>query len=62
MNDKKPFVLRLSPDLMAAVQRLSADEFRSANGQIEYILTEYLRKRGYLKQDSVPGAEEGDAD
>jgi len=62
MNDKKPFVLRLSPELMAAVQRLSADEFRSANGQIEYILTEYLRKRGYLSRDMLAAAEEGEAD
>jgi hypothetical protein len=49
MAEKKSFVLRLTPEMMEAIQRLAADEFRSANGQIEYVLAEYLRKRGYLK-------------
>lgn len=46
MAEKKSFVLRLSPELFAAVQRIADQEFRSVNGQMEMILTEYVRKRG----------------
>jgi hypothetical protein len=58
MAEKKPFVLRLSPAMMAALQRLAADEFRSVNGQIEYVLAEYLRGRGYLGDPPDPAEEE----
>ena len=48
MGEKKPFALRLSREVMDALQRLVADEYRSTNGQIEYILAAHLRRRGYL--------------
>jgi hypothetical protein len=41
---KKAFVLRISSDLMAALEVWAADEFRSVNGQIEFILSEALKK------------------
>lgn len=41
---KKAFVLRISPDLMAALERWADDEFRSMNGQIEYLLSEALKR------------------
>jgi hypothetical protein len=43
-EQKKPFVLRLNPEMMAALEKWSADEFRSLNGQIEYLLSEALKK------------------
>ena len=43
-EQKKPFVLRLSPEMMTALEKWSADEFRSLNGQIEYLLSEALKK------------------
>lgn len=44
--DKKSFALRLDPALWAEIERLSAQELRSANAQIEYLLREALAKRG----------------
>lgn len=38
VSKKKSFVLRLDPDLLAALEKWAADEFRSVNGQIEYLL------------------------
>jgi hypothetical protein len=44
MTTKKTFVLRISPEVSDALERWAADEFRSMNGQIEYILTQGLKK------------------
>lgn len=52
MADRKNFVLRINPHLWDAVQRMAAEDFRSVNGEIEFILTEYARKRGRLKLDA----------
>lgn len=38
MSDKKGFPLRLDPEIYDALQRWAASEFRSVNGQIEYLL------------------------
>jgi hypothetical protein len=43
---KKPFLLRMNPAVLAAVERLAADELRSSNSQIEILLREALAKRG----------------
>ena len=44
MSDKKPFVLRIDPGKFKALEKWADDEFRSTNGQIEYILDQALRK------------------
>jgi hypothetical protein len=44
-KDKKPFVLRLTPEMMNELEKWAADEFRSVNGQIEYVLSEAIKKR-----------------
>jgi hypothetical protein len=49
MSDKKPFVLRIDPEKFKALEKWAADEFRSTNGQIEYILDQALRKSGRWK-------------
>ena len=46
----KSFVLRLDADIMEAVEKWAADEFRSTNGQLQWIITEALRKSGRLKK------------
>lgn len=46
MGKKKAFVLRIQPEVMEAVERWSQDEFRSANGQIEWIINNALQKAG----------------
>lgn len=50
-------MLRMSPELWEAIQRLSADEFRSVNQQIEYVLNEYVKKRGYRIQSKDSDSE-----
>ena len=44
-NQKKQVPLRLSPKLYAAIAAWAEDDFRSVNGQIEYLLTECERQR-----------------
>ncbi len=43
---KKAFALRMSPEVLKAIEKWSADEFRSTNGQIEWILTKALKDAG----------------
>jgi hypothetical protein len=49
MPQKKPFVLRLDPEVLKALEKWAADEFRSTNGQLEWIITKTLRETGRLK-------------
>lgn len=46
---KKSFVIRIDPDKLGAIEKWASDEFRSTNGQIEWILDQALRKSGRLK-------------
>lgn len=43
---RKAFLLRLDPAVAAAIESLAAQELRSVNGQIEWLLREALAKRG----------------
>ncbi len=45
MSDKKSFLLRLDSELWKELNAWAAQELRSANGQIEYILRESVRQR-----------------
>ncbi len=47
---RKSFVLRIRPEDYAALERWAGDEFRSINGQMEYLLHEALRRSGRLPQ------------
>ena len=44
MAKKKPFVLRMDPEILKSIEKWAADDFRSSNGQIEWIINEALRK------------------
>jgi len=46
--ERKPFLLRISPELHAALQKWADDELRSLNGQIEYLLRSALAREGRL--------------
>ena len=46
MADRKPFLLRLDPELLEALQRWAADDLRSLNGQIEFLLRRALDQAG----------------
>lgn len=43
MAKKKAFALRINEDMLKAIEKWAADEFRSTNGQIEWILMQYLK-------------------
>jgi hypothetical protein len=58
MSDKKPFVLRIDAKKLRALEKWASDEFRSTNGQIEYILDQALRKSGRWKGRSVDAEDE----
>ena len=51
-KDKKSFVLRINGETMSALERWAADEFRSVNGQLEFIITDALRKAGRLRKNT----------
>lgn len=44
MSKKKAFALRINEDMMNAIEKWAADEFRSTNGQIEWILMQGLKE------------------
>lgn len=43
---KKSFLLRVDPALWAEIERMAADELRSTNAQVEYLLRDALQRRG----------------
>ena len=46
MAERKAFLLRISPELYAALEKWAADELRSVNAQMEFLLAEAVRRRG----------------
>ncbi len=46
----KSFVLRIDAEMMETIERWAEDEFRSTNGQLQYIIAEALRKSGRIKK------------
>lgn len=49
-NFTKSFVLRVDAETMNAIEAWAADEFRSTNGQLQWIISEALKKSGRLKK------------
>ena len=54
---KKSYPLRIDPALWAEIERLAAQELRSANAQVEFLLREGLAKRGRLPAGGAPAPE-----
>ena len=52
MGEKKAFALRIQAETLQALERWAQEEFRSVNGQIEFILSDALRKRKKPKPDT----------
>jgi hypothetical protein len=52
--ERKSFLLRTSPEILAALRRWSDQEMRSVNAQVEYVLRDALRKQGLLKEKGNP--------
>jgi len=53
MPKKKTFVLRVAPEMMEAVEKWAADDFRSINGQLEWIIHNALKDAKRLKKNTV---------
>lgn len=53
MAERKAFLLRIDPAVLAAVQRWADDDLRSLNGQIEFLLRKVLAEQGRLKERTV---------
>ena len=60
MSEKKTknFILRVDSDTMDAIEAWAADEFRSTNGQLQWIITEALRKAKRLPKKKMGNADE----
>lgn len=54
MAEKKKFLLRIDEKIYNALEKWAADDFRSINAQIEFLLKEALSKAGRLKDNSPP--------
>ena len=52
MGDRKPFLLRIDPAVLEAMQRWADDDLRSLNGQIEFVLRRALKAAG---REAPPG-------
>ena len=57
MKEKKRFLLRVDADLYDALEKWAADELRSVNAQIEYLLTDAVRRQ---RRERPPGAAPSD--
>ena len=60
-NNNKSFVLRIDAATMEALEGWAADEFRSINGQLQWIIADALRRSGRLKKPRAAGPESGDS-
>lgn len=58
MSRKKQYPLRLDPIVYEALERWAADEFRSVNAHIEFLLRDALRRAGRLKPDDARSREQ----
>lgn len=58
MSKKKAFALRINEEKLAAVEKWAADEFRSTNGQLEWIIDKMLRESGRLKKSKSENSKE----
>jgi hypothetical protein len=60
MAERKSFLLRMDPGLWAELEAWAADELRSVNGQIEYLLKQAVTKRKGSAASDTAGAQEAD--
>lgn len=58
MAKKKTFVLRINPEMMEAVEKWASDDFRSINGQLEWIIHNALKNAKRFKSSSEKNSPE----
>ena len=61
MSVKKKFLLRLEEDLYKAIEKWAADDLRSVNAQIEFLLADAARRTGRKRERNIPEEEAGRA-
>jgi hypothetical protein len=62
MDNRKSFLLRIDPELWTELEGWAADELRSINGQVEYLLRQaVLKRKGQRKSKAPGGGSPGDA-
>ena len=61
MATRKPFLLRTEPEVLEALQRWAADELRSVNAQIDFVLRRALQRAGRLPARDRDGEVQGPA-
>ena len=54
MTEKKSFALRIDSETMKAIEKWAADEFRSTNGQLEWMLNQCLKDANRLPKKNTP--------
>lgn len=54
MAERKPFLLRMDPAVLDALQKWAADDLRSLNGQIEFVLRRALQQEGRGPSSEAP--------
>ncbi len=59
MNEKKKFLLRLDEHLYAALEKWAAHDLRSVNAQMEFLLSDAVRKAGRSGGENVEPTDEG---
>lgn len=52
MKSKKAFALRIDADIFKELEKLAKEEFRSTNGQIEWMLSKQLKESGRINEDN----------
>jgi hypothetical protein len=61
MSKKKAFALRINEDMLKAVEKWASDEFRSTNGQIEWMLMQALKDQDRLPKPKDKPKNESDS-
>lgn len=51
-ENKKALILRINTETIKAIEKWAADDFRSINGQIEFLLNDALKKAGRIKSET----------
>ena len=63
MAQRKAFLLRVPPELYEALEKWAADELRSVNGQIEYLLAQSVKQAGRVRRPRpAPAVPDGDGE
>ena len=62
MSTKKSFVLRLDENVYKALEQWAVDDFRSVNGQMEWLIDKALKEAGRKSKNKTSGKSKGDAE